>query len=259
VKNLKDALAAGRRMFSFNIRLTRTAEAVAIARACGFDWLFIDMEHSALDLETVQTLCLAGLSAGLSPLVRVPEVSMCARVMDIGAGGIIVPHVETAAQAHDVVQRCLFAPMGHRSLAGPMPQLGLAALPTHETMRRANEEAVVVVMVESPLGVQNADAIAAVPGVDVILIGTNDLAAEMGIPGALDDPRIEAAYRTVIAACERHGKQAGMGGIYNHELMRRYLALGIRFAQGGGDTNLLTAGARARMDFLRGLPADLKQ
>jgi len=184
---------------------------------------------------------------------------MCARVMDIGAGGIIVPHVETAAQAHDVVQRCLFAPMGHRSLAGPMPQLGLAALPTHETMRRANEEAVVVVMVESPLGVQNADAIAAVPGVDVILIGTNDLAAEMGIPGALDDPRIEAAYRTVIAACERHGKQAGMGGIYNHELMRRYLALGIRFAQGGGDTNLLTAGARARMDFLRGLPADLKQ
>jgi 2-keto-3-deoxy-L-rhamnonate aldolase RhmA len=258
LKSLKDGLAAGRCMFSFNIRSARTAEAVAIAKACGYDWLFIDMEHSALDLGTVQTLCLAGLSAGLSPLVRVPEVSWAARVLDIGAGGIIVPHVETAAEAQDVAQRCLFAPAGHRSLSGPQHQLGLAALPTREIMRRANEETVVVVMVESPRAVHNADEIAAVPGVDIVLIGSNDLAAEMGIPGALDDPRIEDAYRTVIAACNRHGKQAGMGGIYNHDLMRRTLGLGIRFAQGGGDTNFLTAGAKARMDFLRSLPAGPK-
>jgi 2-keto-3-deoxy-L-rhamnonate aldolase RhmA len=140
-----------------------------------------------------------------------------------------------------------------------MHQLGLAALPAQENMRRANAETVVVVMAESPLGVQNADEIAAVPGVDVILIGSNDLSAEMGIPGALDDPRIEDAYRTVIAACDRHGKQAGMGGIYNHDLMRRYLDLGIRFAQGGGDSSFLTAGATTRMDFLRGLPDAPKQ
>jgi 2-keto-3-deoxy-L-rhamnonate aldolase RhmA len=253
MKALKDAMAAGRRVFGFNIRISRTAEAVAIARSCGFDWLFIDMEHSALDLETVQTLCLAGLAAGLSPLVRVPEVSWAARVLDIGAGGIIVPHVETAAQALDVAQRCLFAPLGHRSLSGPQHQLGLAALPAAENMRRANEQTVVVVMIESPLGVQNADAIAAVPGVDVVLIGSNDLSAEMGIPGALADARIEAAYRTVIAACERRGKQAGMGGIYDHGLMRRYLGLGIRFAQGGGDSSFMATGARMRMDFLRGL------
>ncbi len=258
MKALKDAMAAGQRRFGFNIRLARTAETVAVARACGFHWLFIDMEHSALDLETVQTLCLAGLGAGLSPLVRVPEVSWAARVLDIGAGGIVVPHVETVAQAQDVAQRCLFAPLGHRSLSGPLHQLGLAALPAGENMRRANEETVVVVMVESPLGVRNADEIAAVPGVDVIHIGSNDLSAEMGIPGALDDPRIEDAYRTVIAACDRHGKQAGMGGIYNHDLMRRYLGLGIRFAQGGGDSAFLAAGARTRMNFLRGLSDEPK-
>ena len=254
MKSLKDGLAAGRRMFSFNIRVSRTAEAVAIAKASGYDWLFIDMEHSALDLETVQALCLAGLSAGLSPLVRVPEASWCARVLDIGAGGIIVPHVETATEARDVAERCLFAPIGHRSLAGPLPQLGLAVLPAAEHMRRANEETVVVVMAESPRAIANADAIAAVEGVDIVLIGSNDLAAEMGIPGELDDPRIEAAYRTVVEACRRHGKQAGMGGIYRHDLMARILALGICFAQGGGDTNFLIAAARARMDFLRGLP-----
>lgn len=75
MKRLKDSLAAGHRMFGFNIRISRTAEAVAIARASGFDWLFIDMEHSALNLETVQTLCLAGLAPGLPPLVRVPDVT----------------------------------------------------------------------------------------------------------------------------------------------------------------------------------------
>jgi len=254
VKSLKDALAAGRRMFGFNIRLSRTPETVAIARSCGFDWLFIDTEHSALDLDTVQTLCLAGLAAGLSPLVRVPDAAAAARVLDIGAGGIIVPHVETAAEAHAVAQRCLFAPAGHRSLSGPLHQLGLAALPTREIMRRANEETVVVVMLESPRAIANADAIAAVPGVDILLIGSNDLAAEAGIPGALDDPLIEAAYRTLVEACNRHGKQAGMGGIYNHDLMRRYLALGIRFAQGGGDGTFMASAAKARMDFLRGLP-----
>jgi 2-keto-3-deoxy-L-rhamnonate aldolase RhmA len=256
VKRLKDSVAARQRMFGFNIRISRTAEAVAIARASGFDWLFIDMEHSALNLETVQTLCLAGLAAGLPPLVRVPDVTHAARVLDVGAAGIIVPHVETAAEAQAAVERCLFAPAGHRSLSGPLHQLGLADLPLPELMRRANEETVVVVMVESPLGVRNADEIAAVPGVDVILIGSNDLAAEMGIAGALDDPRIEAAYRAVIAACGRHGKHAGMGGIYDHALMQRYLGLGMCFAQGGGDTAFMTAGAKARMAFLRGLPGD---
>ncbi len=255
MKHLKDGLTAGQRMFGFNIRISRTAEAVAIARASGFDWLFIDMEHSALDLETVQALCLAGLASGLAPIVRVPDVTHAARVLDVGAAGIILPHVETAAEAQALVQRSLFAPAGHRSLSGPLHQLGLADLPTPELMRRANEETILVVMVESPLGVRNAEEIAAVPGIDVILIGSNDLAAEMGIAGALDDPRMEAAYRAVIAACARHGKHAGMGGIYNHALMQRYLGLGIRFAQGGGDTAFMTAGAKARMAFLRGLPA----
>ena len=146
--------------------------------------------------------------------MRVPEVSWVARVLDIGAGGIIVPHVEDCCRGPGRGERCLFAPLGHRSLSGPQHQLGLAALPARENMRRANEETVVVVMVESPLGVRNADEIAAVPGVDVVHIGSNDLSAEMGIPGALADPRIEDAYRTVVAACDRHGKQAGMGGVY---------------------------------------------
>ncbi len=253
MKVLKDHLAAGRRQFSFNIRMTRTAETVALAKSCGYDWLFIDMEHSALDLETVQTLSLAGLAHGIAPLVRIPDESWASRVLDLGASGIILPHVETAAQVQDLVDRCLFAPLGHRSLSGPLPQLGLARMPMAEIMRRGNAETVVVVMIETPLGLANLDAIAAVPGLDVVLMGSNDLAAEMGIPGALGDARIEDAYRQIVAACHRHGKQPGMGGIYDHALMERYLGLGICFAQGGGDSSFMTDAARSRMEFLRGL------
>jgi 2-keto-3-deoxy-L-rhamnonate aldolase RhmA len=259
MKVLKDSLAAGHRVFSFNIRVSRTAEVVAIAKSCGYDWLFIDMEHSALDLETVQALCLAGLSHGLSPLVRVPDLSWASRVMDVGAGGVILPHVESPEQARELVDRCLFAPVGRRSLSGPLPQLGFEPMATSEIMRRGNEEAVLVVMIETPLGLHNVDAIAAVPGIDVVLIGSNDLAAELGIPGALGDPRIEDAYRRLIAVCRQHAKQPGMAGIYDHELMARYLDLGIGFAQGGGDSAFLTDGARSRMKFLRGLDVRARQ
>ena len=251
--SLKDALAAGRRAFSFNIRSMRTAEAVAIAKAAGLQWLFIDMEHSALDLKTVQSLCLAGLSAELPPLVRVPDLLWISHVLDCGAAGVIIPHVEDAAQASDVVQRSLFPPLGRRSVSGPLHQLGLAALPAREIMRRSNDETVVVVMIESQLGLDNADATAAVPGVDVLLIGTNDLAAELGIPGELRHPQMEQAYSTVVGACRRHGKQAGIGGIYDPDVMGHYLDLGICFAQGGGDTAFLLEGARTRMALLSNL------
>lgn len=254
MKSLKDALAAGHCKFGMVIRLARTAETVALACKGGIDWLFIDMEHSALNLETVQTLCLAGLAAGLAPLVRVLDVAWAPRVLDVGAGGIIVPHVEDAAQAHAVARACLFPPVGNRSLSGSLLQLGLADLPSGENMRRANEETVVVVMLESPHAVANADEIAAVPGVDILLIGSNDLSAGMGIPGEFGHPRMEAAYRTVIDACKRHGKQAGMAGIYDHDVMRRYLALGIRFVNAGMDSRFLVSGLKARMDFLRSLP-----
>jgi 2-keto-3-deoxy-L-rhamnonate aldolase RhmA len=254
VKSLKDALAAGHRKFGMVIRLARTAETVALARKGGIGWLFIDMEHSALNFETVQTLCLAGLAAGVAPLVRVLDVAWAPRVMDVGAAGIIVPHVEDAAQARAVAQACLYPPLGDRSISGSLFQLGLADLPTDENMRRGNEETVVVVMLESPHAVANADEIAAVPGVDILLIGSNDLAKGLGIPGKLGDPRMEAAFRTVIDACKRHGKQAGMAGIYDHDVMQRYLALGICFVNAGMDSRFMVSGMKARMDFLRGLP-----
>jgi 2-keto-3-deoxy-L-rhamnonate aldolase RhmA len=107
-------------------------------------------------------------------------------------------------------------------------------------------------MIESPQGLENCEAIAAVPGIDALLIGTNDLCLEMGIPGKFDDPRVADAYRKVIAACRKHGKFPGMGGMYTPELLERHIAMGVQLILSGSDYSLLMQGATARAKLVRG-------
>jgi 2-keto-3-deoxy-L-rhamnonate aldolase RhmA len=131
--------------------------------------------------------------------------------------------------------------------------VGFRAYPRAESTAVVNKETLLVMMLETPEAIANADAIAAVPGVDVLLIGTNDLTLELGIAGRYDDPRVLQAYDTVIAACARHGKYPGMGGIYDHPTMEKYIRKGARFVLGGSDISFLMAGAQARAEFLRAI------
>ena len=108
-------------------------------------------------------------------------------------------------------------------------------------------------MLETPTAIANAEAIAAVPGVDILLIGTNDLCAEMGIPGDFGNERVADAYRTMIAASRQHRKFPGMAGIYNEAIMPRYIELGARFILAGQDAQFMNAGAAQRTGFLHKL------
>jgi 2-keto-3-deoxy-L-rhamnonate aldolase RhmA len=136
-------------------------------------------------------------------------------------------------------------------MGGGLPQVGFASLPLGETARLANEQTLVVVMIESPRGVANCEEIAAVPGVDALLVGTNDLCFEMGIPGQFTDPRVGEAYRKVIAACRKHGKFAGMGGMYTPELLERHVAMGVQLVLSGSDFSLLMQAGAARAALVR--------
>ena len=111
-----------------------------------------------------------------------------------------------------------FAPLGQRSIAGGYPQFGFAAASATEVVTALNDATLVVVMLETPQAIENADKIAAVPGIDALLMGTNDLCLEMGIPGQIDIARVVAAVDTVVAACRKHGKWPGLGGVYGKEL-----------------------------------------
>jgi 2-keto-3-deoxy-L-rhamnonate aldolase RhmA len=127
-----------------------------------------------------------------------------------------------------------------------------ATMPVGEQARLVNEETLVVVMIESPRGVTNCEEIAAVPGIDALLVGTNDLCFEMGIPGQFNDARVGEAYRKVIGACRRHGKFPGMGGMYTPELIERHVAMGVQLVLAGSDFSLLMQAGSARAAVVRG-------
>jgi 2-keto-3-deoxy-L-rhamnonate aldolase RhmA len=251
----KRRLAEGKIAIGMGLRLARSVDIATIAKTCGYDWLFIDMEHNSMDVDCAAQIAMASLAVGISPIVRVPgkEHHHASRLLDSGAQGIVVPHVDTVEEAERAVAYCKYPPKGHRSAMGTLPQFGYQSVPVGEATKAANEETLVIVMVETPEAIANVEKIAAVPGLDSVLIGTNDLCAELGIPGKFDDPKVEDAYRKVVAACNRNGIHPGMGGVYDPKLMEKYIGYGMRFILSGGDISFLMAGARQRADFLHGL------
>jgi len=252
----KEKLKKGELTIGFGLRQARTVDIAKIIESCGYDWLSIDMEHNTMGIDTATQICVAALDAGITPLVRVPghESFHASRVLDGGAMGIIVPHVNTPDQARRVVEICKYPPVGHRSLAGRLPQLGYQRLPAQDALQILNENTLVVVMLETPEAIDNADAIASVDGVDVLHIGTNDLMAEMSIPGQFNHEKVAAAYVKTICATRAHGKDTGIGGISDNTLVAKFVRKGARFLMGALELDLLMTAARSRAEFLRTIP-----
>jgi 2-keto-3-deoxy-L-rhamnonate aldolase RhmA len=247
-------LRAGKLAIGMGVNQARTVGIATMAKTAGFDWLFIDGEHGSLDGDTVAQIATASLTAGVTPVVRVAgfEHWHASRMLDNGAQGIVFPHVDSSQDAQRVANACRYPPIGKRSMGGALAQLGFAPTPVGEAARLVNEQTLVVVMIESPEGVANCEEIAAVKGVDALLIGTNDLCFEMGIPGQFNDPRVAEAYKKVIAACRKHGKFPGMGGMYTPELLERHIAMGVQLILSGSDFSLLMQAATARATLVRG-------
>jgi 4-hydroxy-2-oxoheptanedioate aldolase len=250
-------LERGEVSLGVGLRQARTVDIAPAMKTAGFDWLFIDLEHNSMTLDQAVQISVAANAAGIAPIVRVPygQYDMATRVLDGGAMGIVIPHVDTADEARVIADRLRYPPDGHRSVAGAMPQLAFAAVPMTEAASAMNKALLVAVMIETPLAVRNADAIAAVPGIDALLIGTSDLTMEMGISGQLDHPDVVKAYETILAACTKHKKIPAMGGVYNPPVMERYIRMGMRMILSGNDFAFMMESARARSTFLRGVKA----
>jgi 2-keto-3-deoxy-L-rhamnonate aldolase RhmA len=254
---MKQKLAAGELVLCMNLRLARSVDIAMVAKAGGYDALYVDMEHSPYSIETTATICAAAIGIGITPLVRVPshDGHWSSRVLDGGAQGVIVPHINNRAEAEAVVRHCRFPPVGQRSVMGLGPALGYRAMPLGEINERLNADTALIVMLETAEGIENATAIAAVPGIDVLLIGSGDLTTDYGIPGQVDHPRLREAYERVAAACNAHGKVLGVGGIrHNVALQRELIRLGARFVIAGTDVNYILAGARQDTAALRAIP-----
>src|SRR5436853_1760430 len=180
---VRERLAAGQLALGMALRQARTVDIGRVLAACGFDFAFIDMEHNTMGVDTAAQIALACHDADVTPLVRVPgyEHYLATRLLDAGALGIVFPHVDTPEHARQLVSNCKYPPIGHRSLGGPMAQLGFRPHPRAESTVLVNRATLVVTMLETPRAIDNADAIDAVPGVAVLQNGTNDLPHGVGL------------------------------------------------------------------------------
>jgi 2-keto-3-deoxy-L-rhamnonate aldolase RhmA len=248
-----ERLNAGELAVGIILRQARTVDIAPVMKACGYDWLFLDLEHNSMDLDMAVQISVAALGAGIAPVARVParQLWLATRILDGGGLGIVVPHVDTPEEAKSVAAALRYPPLGHRSVAGGLPHFGYAKLGLAETCAAINAATLVVVMLETPQAIANADAIAAVPGIDALLVGTNDLAMELGIPGGFGDERIVAAYQAVIDACRKHGKHAGVGGIADDALLRKYIQMGVKLVLPGSDLAFLQMAATERAATMR--------
>ena len=249
----KERLKAGELSLGVGVRQARTVDIGKAMKAAGYDWLFIDLEHNSMDMDMACQISVAAQDAGITPIVRVPgfEHYLATRALDGGALGIVVPHVDDVETAAQMATNCRYPPIGHRSMTGALPQVNFASHPIGEMAEAVNAATLLILMIETPRAVENADAIAALEGVDVLLIGTNDLCMEMGIPGQFDHPDVAAAYDTVIAACHKHGKHPGMGGVYDPNIMKDYVAMGARLILAGNDFPFLMKAAKEQAEVVR--------
>ena len=207
----------------------------------GFDFIVIDTEHGPMSVESSIHIIRAAETRGVPSIIRVAdsEAASILRVLDIGAAGVQVPQVGTPEIARMIVDASHYHPLGHRGLAMPRAA-DFGALPVKEYFQRARERTLVVAQCESAEGLENIEAVAAVPEVDVVFLGPFDLSHSLGIPGEVEDPRIKAAEKRVVEACEKYGKAAGIFAV-NGEKAAIRAREGFRYVTLGTDAILLAS------------------
>jgi 2-keto-3-deoxy-L-rhamnonate aldolase RhmA len=249
-------LRDGQPLIALGVRFSRTTDIARLANSAGYQILWVDLEHSTISLDETAQICGCAADLGMTPWVRVPErdYGSIGRVLDGGARGIIVPRVEDADQARVAVMATRFPPLGQRSQIAILPQLRFERLPAAETNRRVDAMNTLQVLIETRKGVENAERIAAVEGVDILGVGMNDLSADLGCLGEQDNPLLQQACEQVVAAARRHGKLAIVGGVADPRRYAQLLALGmVPLIMAGMDGELLQGALQQRVAQARTL------
>jgi len=261
---LAERMRSGGLGLNLMIRHARTVDIALAARTCGFDGLFFDLQHGVIPEHEVSQMCVAAMNMGVTPLVRVPEKDYAAalRMLDNGAQGIIMPEVTTVEDARNSVAACKYPPVGNRGAFGGWAHFAYRSLPAAEARKTINDTTLLILMVESKAALENIEAIAAVPGVDVIHIGTNDLSTDLGRPGELAHPDVIAAIGRVAKACKANGKFTGVGGLYGGDAAKalpEVIKLGAQFITSASEWNLMMMSGIERVKSLRAFDPTAKK
>lgn len=248
VNHVRRRLAAGEASVGTWLSLP-SPEMAEYASRLGFDWLVVDAEHNPVDIRTLAQMFVAMSNSVVAPMVRIPWNSPehFKRVLDAGAWGVVVPMVNSREEAERAVEASRYYPLGNRSVGGGRHAMSFEGTAI-EYYGRANDDILVVLQIEHIQGVENADAILSVPGVDACFIGPNDLAASMGlglgVPLESDDPPLAGAIDHIRETCIRHGVAPGIHCSDAAGVNRR-LGEGFRFCAMASELRYMLSGLRA--------------
>jgi 4-hydroxy-2-oxoheptanedioate aldolase len=243
VNTFKAALRDFRQQIGVWCTIPGSGHAEALA-SCGFDWMVIDTEHSIIDLATVQAMLQAIAPWPVSPIVRPGwnDAVEIKRLLDVGAQTILVPYVQSAAEAAQAAAAVRYPPQGVRGVAGHVRANRYGAIADY--VARANSEICLIVQVETTEALGRIEEIAAVEGVDGIFVGPADLAASMGHPGQSSHPEVRAAILDAVGRIRAAGKPAGILS-RDPSIIEASIAAGTTFTAVDIDCAILTTGARA--------------
>lgn len=215
----------------------------------GFDGIWIDLEHHSHSLETAQNLMRAA-RVGQSDIVARPakgEMMRMGRILEAGAQGIMYPRCGSAAEAAEVVKWAKFPPLGKRGIDGGNADMPYLSMPLADYLREANEQTFIIIQIEEESALDNVEEIAAVEGVDVIMLGPGDYSALEGFPGDMEHPDLVAAADRIAAAAKRHGKHWGRP-VSTVAEAQKYIANGARFLPHGSDIGTVKKGLEQIQD-----------
>lgn len=225
--------------------------ATEITGSAGFDWLIADLEHGAGTEAELMSVLMAAELTGAAAFVRPQsgERLRIGRALDLGAAGIMVPRLNSAAQVEEAISYLRYPPDGVRGVALRTRGARLGTV-GHPDIGTLNRDIVGIIQIESPGAVREADAIAATDGVDVLFVGPADLSHSLGVPGQFDDPVYLAALDTVVAACREHGKAPGIL-LYDQRAFGPHLDRGFRFLGLGSEGSFIAEGAQSALASAR--------
>ena len=252
LNHTKERLAAGERVFGCQLQAYRSPEIARTFAAAAFDFVFIDMEHGAFDLETTQDIVTASLSAGITPIVRVGELlySLVARVLDGGAQGVILPRVEDPRVLEEAMSWFRFPPAGKRGYGVNATMIGYEERTFPDIIDHLNRNVLSVVQFETRTAMERADELLSVKGVDIAMVGPADLSISLGVPGQFDHPLMLSTIDGLIESCRHHGVVPGIQ-TRGLAMAKMWTGRGMRFVGASAEHALLLEKAREVVAALR--------
>jgi 2-dehydro-3-deoxyglucarate aldolase/4-hydroxy-2-oxoheptanedioate aldolase len=250
---LKQALRDDQAVIGTMIVELRQPAVIQVLANAGFEFVIIDNEHGAFNLETIADLARFAVHLGVTPIVRVPELTYAhiAQSLDAGAQGIMAPRISNPAQVREVVQIMKYPPLGSRGNALNRGYTQFKSGSVVEAMAQTNQETLLIVQIEMRGAVENIDEIVAIPGVDVALIGPNDLSIALDVPGQMEHPYLQAAIQKTIKTCQRQGVTPGIH-FSNVELAVYWAGQGMRLLSISSETGfMMKAGAEVTQALKR--------